>query len=421
MRVGFVVQRYGGGAVGGAERFTVDLATGLAGAGHAVEVVTSRATSYADWADELPEGTSTLDGVVVHRLSVVAPRDNDRFLPLHHRMVDRQGPALWPLAQRTWAHLMGPELAGGLEAVGAMAARCDVVVFVGYHYAHSLTLLRHAAAVAPTVLIPTAHPEGAFHAAPVRDMFAHADRVVCLARAEAELVDGLYGCRGGIDVIGCPVDPVPEPGAGAVAEARRRHGIDGHQYLVTVGRVDPAKGSDEAVTYATMARRAVLPDLQLVVVGPGAAVSDDPAIVTTGFVDEEDKLALVAGATALLQPSYMESFSLALMEGWLLGRPALVQEANGVLAGHVAASGGGVTYRDYLSFEAAVVALAESPSLQAALGSAGRAYVRSEFDRSKVVSAFERSFAAAAEDGRRRLASPFRPQAVRPQPTGVVA
>ena len=145
MRIGVVVQRYGGGSVGGAERFAVDLATGLAEVGHDVEVVTSRATSYADWADELPAGTSTLDGVVVHRLSVVAPRDNDRFLPLHHQVVGRVGPSLWPLAQRTWAHLMGPELAGGVQAVEALARRCDVMVFVGYHYAHSLTLLRHAA------------------------------------------------------------------------------------------------------------------------------------------------------------------------------------------------------------------------------------------------------------------------------------
>ena len=77
-------------------------------------------------------------------------------------------------------------------------------------------------------------------------------------------------------------------------------------------------------------------------------------MVTTGFVDETTKVALVAGSEVVLQPSYMESFSLSLMEGWLLERPALVQRRSAVLAGHVARSGGGVAYGDYLDFEAAL-------------------------------------------------------------------
>ena len=51
MRLTLVVQRYGEGVVGGAERYVERLATGLAADGHDISVVTSCAVSYADFAD----------------------------------------------------------------------------------------------------------------------------------------------------------------------------------------------------------------------------------------------------------------------------------------------------------------------------------------------------------------------------------
>src|SRR5690349_9768838 len=56
-RICFVVQRYGTGVVGGAEKYVEAMATGLAAMGHEISVITSCATSYADWADEFEPGT----------------------------------------------------------------------------------------------------------------------------------------------------------------------------------------------------------------------------------------------------------------------------------------------------------------------------------------------------------------------------
>ena len=100
--------------------------------------------------------------------------------------------------------------------------------------------------------------------------------------------------------------------------------------------------------------------------------------VFTGFLPDEDRDAVVAGAAVLVQPSYMESFSLALVEGWLFGRPALVQGASPVLAGHVRRSGGGLAYTDYPSFEVGLATLTQRPEVAALLAERGREYALRE-------------------------------------------
>ena len=403
MKLAFLVQRYGPEVLGGAERYVRTMAMGLAAEGHEITVVTSCATSYEDWADVYEPGTTVEAGVTIVRLPVRAPRDNDRFMPLHLRAVDTTAVPLWPWAQDRWAQTMGPDLAGVQDVLPAVAAAADVTVVVGYHYAQSLHLMPIVASAGPTMLVPTAHPEGAFHVGWVRQMFEHADRVLCLAPEEAALVDRVHRCGERTTVVPCPVDDVARPTADVVATTLERFDLTDGGYAVVVGRVDPAKGSDDAIRFTGELRRGSVADFRLVIVGPGEANVVAPGVVTTGFVDEDTKTALVAASAAVIQPSYMESFSLALMEGWLLERPALVQRRSAVLAGHAARSGGGIAYGDYLDFEAAVTLLRRRPELGAQLGERGRRYARREFDWSVVAPAFLAAAAEAAAAGGQRL------------------
>lgn len=406
MKLAFVIQRYGVDFVGGAEKYVYSMATGLAVAGHDVTVVTSCATSYEDWADVYQPGTSVDRGVTVHRVPVRAPRSNDRFIPLHLRAVDTGELALWPWAQERWAQTMGPDLAGVEPVLAEVAADADVTVLVGYHYSQTLCLTEIAAAHGPALVVPTAHPEGAFHVGRVRRMFEHADRVLCLAPEEAALVARTHGCGERIDVVPCPVEPTEAPDQTAIDAAVRNYGLDAGGYGIVVGRVDPAKGSDDATRYTALFRDAVDPTFSLVVVGPGGAPGTGTGgIVATGFVDDDTKAALVAGSGVLIQPSYMESFSLALMEGWLAERPALIQRRSRVLAGHAQRSEGGLTYDGYLDFEAALAALRRSPELARTLGTNGAAYVRREFAWEKVSAEFLDAARRTIDAGAARLAS----------------
>ncbi len=404
MRLTFVVQRYGEGVVGGAERYVERLATGLAADGHDVTVVTSCAVSYADFADVFEPGVERIDRVTVHRFPTGTPRPNDRFLPLHGRAVDWRQEPLWPWAQDRWSQLMGPDLRGVEPTLEALAAASDATVLVGYHYSHGQRLTRVASAYGPTIVVPTAHPEGAFYVGAVRSMFDHADRVVCLAREEGDLIASVYGCGERVRYVPCPVDPLEVPSPETVSAAARSVGVTPGRYAVVVGRVDPAKGSDDAVRFAAAYRRSLDPEFSLVVVGPGDEhLRDADGVVATGFVDEGTKEALVAGAGVLLQPSYMESFSLALVEGWLLGRPAVVQHRSRVLRGHVERSHGGLTYADYPSFEAAVATVFDHADVAATLARNGRAYSLVEFDWDRVAEGWERVVAEAGASARARL------------------
>jgi glycosyltransferase involved in cell wall biosynthesis len=299
---------------------------------------------------------------------------------------------------------MGPDLVGVEPVLQSLAAAADATVLVGYHYSHTQRLTELAAAFGPTIVIPTAHPEGAFHVGAVRRMFEHADEVISLAPEEGDLVAAVHGCGERVHYVPCPVEPLTPPPPEAVAGVASRFGVTVGRYLVVVGRVDPAKGSDDAVDFVGRYRRLVDPSARLVVVGPGAGEGGSPdGVVATGFVDEATKEALVAGAGVVLQPSYMESFSLALVEGWLLDRPALVQGRSRVLAGHVARSGGGLTYTSYDDFEVAAAALLADPVLSARLAAAGHAYARTEFAWDRVAPAFLEVMTLAARSGGRRL------------------
>lgn len=388
MKVTFVVQRYGEDVVGGAERYVRELATGLVRDGHSISVVTSNAVNADDWAPVHEAGHFRDEGVDVYRLAVRAPRPNETFHPLHQRAANATRTPLWPWAQETWARAMGPDLPDAPALLSGLASTADVTVVVGYHFRHALLVTAAAAAHGPTVLVPTAHPEGAFHVGIVRRMFDHADRVICLSPEESDLVARVHGCGGRIDVVPPSVATADRPGDADIGVATAAHHVDG-PYAAVVGRAGAPKGTDEAVRYFTDFHRAVHGQARLVLIGPGSeAYAGANGVIAVGEVDEQTKRALVAGCDVAVVPSYMESFSLALAEAWLMERPAVVQSRSTVLAGHARRSGGGVDYNGYQRFEAALEALFREPGLRSELGRNGREYVEQEFAWERVAPRF---------------------------------
>ena len=69
-----------------------------------------------------------------------------------------------------------------------------------------------------------------------------------------------------------------------------------------------------------------------------------PDIDYLGFVDDERKLALMAGALAFVLPSQYESFSIVTLEAMAQRTPVLVNGRCEVLRDHIEHSGGGFHY-----------------------------------------------------------------------------
>jgi glycosyltransferase involved in cell wall biosynthesis len=385
LRILFVVQRYGIEVAGGAELSCREFATRLAKRGHHVEVVTSRAQSAHDWANVYPPGSTVLAGVDVHRLAVVAPRDNAAFETM---TVD----VLWsgtlvPVAdQEQWRRLQGPELPELGPWLAERAASFDVVVHFSYLYTPTWAGLPITAPQVATVLHATAHDEPAFWLPVFDDLFALPTSFVWFTEEERELLVRRRAPRRG-EVIGIGVE-LDAPGD--ADRFRTRFDVGDRPYLVYVGRVEAGKGSEELINFFLMYKERRPGPLALVLVGPAEERRVHPDIVYIGFVDDSTRSDALAGSLALAQPSFFESFSMVLTEAWAQGRPVVAQGRTEVLVGQVRRSGGGVWYSGYAEFEAALDLLTESTELADALGRAGRAHVESVYDWETILTRYER-------------------------------
>ncbi len=396
MRLLFVAHRYGPGIAGGSEVATRDLARRLATRGHEVEVVTTCATDYVTWANELAAGTTIDDGVAVHRLPVAQPRDPDVFDPLSERVLIGRVPG--PVhVQREWMTAQGPVVPDLPDWLDAHVGGFDAATFSTYLYWTTWRGLPAAGRRTATVLQPAAHAERVLRLHLFDEMVRHADALALYTPEEAALVRHRFRLPRPTAEIGLGLDEVPV--APDVAAFRVRFGLGERPYLVALGRVDVSKGAVELADFFAEWRRRHPGPLALVLVGEavGDAVRGLPAellasgdVVLTGVVDEATKHAALAGAELLVQPSYFESFSLALCEGWLHGRAALVQGRCAVLDGHVRRSGGGIPYAGFPEFEAALEQLLADAPLRDRLGRRGRAYVLDRYRWDGVLDRYER-------------------------------
>ena len=386
MRLLFVVQRYGPEVYGGAEVFSREFATRLAARGHQVDVLTSCAVSYVDWANVYEPGTSELGGVTVHRLAVDRPRDNDLFNALNVRVNAGLRPTPLHL-QRAWMDLQGPhlpELPGWLEE---HAGGYDAVVFYTYLYWSTWAGLAAAGRRAPTVLHPTAHDEPPLYLAIYDLMFRLPTAMGYLTPEEANLVGERFRVRRPSVTTGVGIDLAS---TGDADRFRRTFSLGDAPYLLYTGRLDPHKGTEELAEFFAAYKARRPGPLKLVFMGqPIRPIEPHEDVVLTGFVDEDVKHDGLAGCEAFVMPSYFESFSIVLVEAWVHGKPALVQGNCEVLDGQARRSGGALPYRSYGEFEEALDLLLGDAALRRALGAAGRAYAEEHYDWDVVLGRYE--------------------------------
>ncbi|HEX4979429.1 MAG TPA: glycosyltransferase, partial [Acidimicrobiales bacterium] len=186
-RLLFVVQRYGARVAGGAETFCRAYAERLAARGFDIEVVSSCATNYVDWKNDLQEGSFVEDGVLIHRLPVTRPRSDIAFGPLNARVM-RSSTSLPYHLQRSWMQMQGPYIGELPPWIAEHAHRFDAVVFFTYLYYPTWAGLPVASSRTTTVLHPTAHDEPPL-AMPLFDlMFRQAHGFGFLTEEESQLV-----------------------------------------------------------------------------------------------------------------------------------------------------------------------------------------------------------------------------------------
>ena len=367
VRLTFVTPRYGAEVIGGAETAARMLAERLGRhAGWDVDVLTSCSLDHLTWENTEPAGSTTVNGVTVHRFPTAGRRLLEYFA-LDGKL--RVSPATATLEQsRRWVALNGPMCPGLVDAVAASDA--DVVAF--YPYLFATTVDGAAVARVPTVMHPAAHDEAALYLRAFRGCFRSMDGFVYHTRAERELVEEVFhvGAR-----------PQVELGLGVNEPAGdgRRGGdvldIGDRPYLCYLGRVDEHKGCTMLAEFFTRYKERHPGDLALAMVGPvSAEAPDHPDIVVTGTVSEADKWDILRDARVMVSPSAYESFSLVVLEAWAVGVPVLVNATSAATMEHARRSGGGLWFGSFRSFEVTVDRLVSDGGFRDRLAEAGRLY-----------------------------------------------
>jgi glycosyltransferase involved in cell wall biosynthesis len=372
VKVAVVAQRYGKAVNGGAELHARYVAEHLAR--HCeVEVLTTCATDYVLWRNELPEGVEAVNGVAVRRFRVSHERDPLVFARRSNAVFDTAHSVADELA---WLDAEGPTSPSLVRHVAKHAADFDYVIFFSYRYYHAYHGVRAASGRA--VLVPTAERDAAIGLSIFAPLFRGVRALMYNSPEERSMIQAVSGNAGVPSVVvGIGSDVPANPQA---ARFRQKYNIRG-PFAVYVGRVDENKGCKELFEFFDAYLTDPRGRLSLVLIGNSLLqVPSHPRIRHLGFLDDTDKFDAIAASELLIMPSYFESLSMVALEAWALGRPVLVNGKCDVLKGQSIRSNAGLYYRDRLEFVETLGALEQNRWLTGALGRNGRAFYRDHYD-----------------------------------------
>jgi glycosyltransferase involved in cell wall biosynthesis len=384
-RLYFVVPWYPTEPTGGAEFQARHTVQQLRRRGVDARVLTTRVADFrSDWgANALPTGAATVEGVPVERFPADR-RDWQLFDQVNLRIM--RGEPVTPPEARVYV-----EEGVRSRALEERLARLEPDAACVYMpYLHGTTYWGLKAR--PGWLLPCLHDEPYAKLRPFREQFSAALGVLCNSRAEALLVQRLFDLpETKVLAVGEGVDTTV---TGDAARFRARYRING-PFLLYVGRNDHGKNLDRLLSdFARCLARGAR--MSFVRVGAGRLAVPDALrgrVLDLGFLPEQEKLDALAAASALCVPGVNESFSIVLMEGWLLGTPGLVNADCAVTSDHVRAAAGGLAYRGADELGACLDFLLDNPEAAARMGQNGGAYVRRNFDWDVVVARLRRALA----------------------------
>ena len=399
MRLAVIVQRYGAELNGGAELHARYVAEHLAR--HAeIEVLTTCATDYITWRNELNPGVEQVNGVPVRRFPVSRERDAHEFGQRSTVVFEEPHSVAAELA---WLRSEGPTSPSLVNHLRRHGDTYDYCLFFSYRYYHAYHGIRVTGPRA--LLVPTAERDpalglhifgGGFRSVRALMYNSYEERALINAVAKNDDVPGV------VVGIGSEVPAHPEP-----QRFRQATGIEG-PVLIYVGRIDENKGCRELFDYFQRYAR-LSPQLSLVLIGnPVMPIPEHPRIRHLGYVTDQEKFDALAAADLLVMPSQYESLSMVTLEAWALSRPVLVNGRCDVLCGQCIRSNGGLYYENYEEFAETLNAIVSNSSLRDALGTNGRAYFNAHYTWSVI----ERKYLDMLDRLEREEAQPAR----RPEP-----
>ncbi|HUP40590.1 MAG TPA: glycosyltransferase family 4 protein [Vicinamibacterales bacterium] len=425
MRIAFIVQRYGTEILGGPE-YACRLTAERLAERHDVDVLTTCARENVTWKNDYAEGADRVRGVTVRRFANSHTRDVADFTRYSEWIFQNPHTAA---DEMDWLKRQGPWSPGLIEYLKRHYKQYESLIF--YNYLYAPTVLGLQIDPARSILVPAAHDEPAVHLDMYRDVFRMPRAIGYLSEPERRFVTQRFERTAAIEeTMGCGVDlpphhaypraamqaseteqsPAAEQGSAdgddgggdsgrfpshvssRGAGFKRRHRIHG-SFALYGGRIDPGKGCEELIEYFST-YVASGGDASLVLMGLKLMpLPEEPFVNFAGMLSEQERLQALEAATVVVCPSPYESLSLIALEALAVGTPLLCNARSDVLVDHCLRSNGGLFYRDRDEFVECLNLLVADERLRAAMGRAGRDYVRKNYRWDVVLGKLDRMIA----------------------------
>ncbi len=217
----------------------------------------------------------------------------------------------------------------------------------------------------------------------------HAIVGVCDAMAEQALAAGVGRPEQYLTVYsGMDVDAFLNPRTPR-DEIRRELGLsESHVAFGTVARLFERKGHDDILAVAPTVLKAN-PNVRFVFIGDGILrdrlkadaerIGVGHAILFTGLVPPDRIPELIGGIDAVVHPSLREGLARVLPQALLVGRPVISYDIDGANEVVLPETGILLKPRDLRGLEAAILCLADNPSLRERMGREGRSRFADQF------------------------------------------
>src|SRR5262245_6544066 len=380
LKIACVVHRYGTDFAGGSEAHCRHIAERLA-AHHDVTVLTTCAKDHITWRNEYPAGETRVESVRVRRFPVARQRSLNRFKDASDLAFSGTASEA---EQIEWFRENGPDVPELLAFLRERGHEFDRVLFWAFRYAEvyfGLPLVADR-----SILVPTAEEDPLIRMEVLAPFFSLPAAFVFLTPEEQALIERrLAGPLPPSIIVGSGLEPAgPRPLLRLEALGITK------PFVLYLGRVDPNKGCEALMQHFVRFKAEHDSAVQLVMAGPvNMPIPDHSGIKALGFVDDQVREALLAGASLLVVPSRFESLSLVLLEGWNHGLAALVNGHCSVLKGQARRANGALYYHNYDEFARALEYLLANGSVTTELGRQGLDYVEREYRWPSVIEKIE--------------------------------
>ncbi len=354
---------------GGAEKHALNFAELLASE-YELEILTTKALDYITWKNVIRNDEEFIENSLVRRFTVKQSRNIKSFNRFHAKLIQKL-PNISDEEMSEWLMMQGPYCPELINFIKENEKSYDVFIFMTYLYyttIYGIDKIKHK-----SICVTTLHDEPPAYFPVFKKTLTNEITYSFNTPEERDLFKKIYSyAPDKYSVIGLHVDSPVNPSLPPPK----------FEYILYIGRIDAGKGVFTLIEQFTEWKRKTNSSVKLILVG-GGEHDDNPEedIIFTGYISEEEKVNYLKYALFLVNPSHLESFSIVVMEAWLLEIPVLVNQDSEILRAHCNRSNAGLYYSDQDSFSATMNYLLSHPETRTKMGINGKHYVEMNYTR----------------------------------------